>query len=343
MTDVPKSAPTPEVKPWRVRPRTSRATRRQWRRAAGARRERAERREGDERCRTDQGRRTEAGASRRRAGARRRRRRSRPRPAPPAADAPAELRDAELVARVRAERVVRHELRRPPAARARHRGRARRRSPPARRARLGVGRRAPRARARGRPARCRPASSRRRIRPPPSRSRRRRGPRRPRAAPSPARRVRRGHADHEARRRDDAVVGAEHRGAQPADAVGTVLFPMRHGRTPVRLPREAAADPRGRTPIAPNGSPVRIYVDTISACGLTVASLGCRVSVSSRRLNPPFAPAILVPLVAFGSSWGRPGNDDYNGAMAAAPGGKEEKGTRSMRCSGSRLSSGSWL
>ena len=34
----------------------------------------------------------------------------------------------------------------------------------------------------------------------------------------------RGHADHQAGGGDDAVVGAQHGGAQPADAVGTVAF-----------------------------------------------------------------------------------------------------------------------
>ena len=39
-------------------------------------------------------------------------------------------------------------------------------------------------------------------------------------------RARRGDADDQARRRDDAVIGAEHRGAQPADAAGMVVFGM---------------------------------------------------------------------------------------------------------------------
>lgn len=42
--------------------------------------------------------------------------------------------------------------------------------------------------------------------------------------------VRGGHTDDQARGRDDAVVGPEHRGAKPADAVRPVPFDVPHVR-----------------------------------------------------------------------------------------------------------------
>ena len=49
----------------------------------------------------------------------------------------------------------------------------------------------------------------------------------------PLRRARRRHAEHQARRRDDAVVRAEDGGAQPADARHVVAFGLSHGGTPL--------------------------------------------------------------------------------------------------------------
>ncbi len=69
-----------------------------------------------------------------------------------------------------------------------------------------------------RAARCRLASSPRRTRPRPSTSRPRPAPAMPAISNVAVARVRRGDADEQARRRHDAVVGAEHGGAQPADA-----------------------------------------------------------------------------------------------------------------------------
>ena len=92
--------------------------------------------------------------------------------------------DAELVARVRAQRVVRRQLLGDLQRERRLRGRGPRRSPRAPGARLRVGRELPRS-ARSRPARCRPASRPTRIRRPPSTSRRPPGPppRRPGRSP----------------------------------------------------------------------------------------------------------------------------------------------------------------
>ena len=186
-------------------------------------------------------------------------RRTRP---PPAVAARVELRDAELVASVRAERVVRHELlghlfrelgSRPAAHVDAHElavlaGVVGLELLPLARqvGLLAVGLRA----------------APRRTRRPPSTSRR---PPRPRCRPSAScvTRVGRRDADEQARRRHDAVVRAEHGGAQPADALQSMPFSMPGSHAPLvyRSMRSAAVTSRPRR-IAP---PPRPRVMTMTA------------------------------------------------------------------------------
>ena len=75
------------------------------------------------------------------------------------------------------------------------------------------------------------------------------------------RRVRRSNADDEARRRHDAVVSPEHGGPQPADAVGTMGFGVTswQGHTARLLPQRRRSEGGGWGYIAthPGSSPVR--------------------------------------------------------------------------------------
>ena len=133
---------------------------------------------------------------------------------------------AELVAEVRPERVGRGQLRRDLAREAGLEASPHVDVGELLELELGVCVRARSARARCRRARCRAASSRTRTRLRPSTSHRRRAPASPATAISLLDAVGGGDADHEAGRRDDAVVGAEHRGAQPADTAEAVPLPV---------------------------------------------------------------------------------------------------------------------